>query len=54
MNDTFEERLKSAERRISAACEKAGRDRDSVRLLAVSKTKPPEAVREAAACGLRR
>ncbi|WP_372808251.1 YggS family pyridoxal phosphate-dependent enzyme [Pontiella sp.] len=53
MNDTFEERLESVERRISAACKKAGRDRDSVRLLAVSKTKPPEAVREAAACGLR-
>ncbi len=53
MSDTFAERLKNVERRIAAACEKAGRPRDSVRLLAVSKTKPPEAVREAAACGLR-
>jgi pyridoxal phosphate enzyme (YggS family) len=53
MNDTFLERLESVERRIAAACEKAGRPRDSVRLLAVSKTKPPEAVREAAECGLR-
>ena len=53
MSDTFSERLEKVERRIAAACEKAGRPRDSVRLLAVSKTKPPEAVREAAGCGLR-
>ena len=53
MSETFEERLKRVEQRIAVACEKAGRPRDSVRLLAVSKTKPPEAVREAAACGLR-
>ena len=38
---------------MAEACEKAGRSRDHVRLLAVSKTKPPEAVREAAECGLR-
>ncbi len=53
MDDTFAERLEQVERRIVAACEKAGRPRESVTLLAVSKTKPPEAVREAAACGLR-
>ncbi len=53
MNDTFAERLKNVEQRIAVACEKAGRSRDSVRLLAVSKTRPPEAVREAADCGLR-
>ncbi len=53
MSDTFTQRLENVERRIAAACEKAGRSRDSVRLLAVSKTKPPEAVREAADCGLR-
>lgn len=53
METTFSERLETVERRIAAACEKAGRSRGSVRLLAVSKTKPPEAVREAAACGLR-
>ena len=53
MNETFADRLKNVEHRIAAACEKAGRPRDSVRLLAVSKTKPPEAVREAAECGLR-
>ena len=53
MSDTFSERLEQVEHRIAAACEKAGRLRDSVRLLSVSKTKPPEAVREAAECGLR-
>ncbi len=53
MGDTFAERLGNVERRIAEACEKAGRPRASVRLLAVSKTKPPEAVREAADCGLR-
>lgn len=53
MKETFAERLEKVERRIAAACENAGRERESVTLLAVSKTKPPEAVREAAACGLR-
>jgi len=53
MNETFLQRLETVERRIVVACEKAGRSRDSVRLLAVSKTRPPEAVREAADCGLR-
>jgi len=54
MDESFAERLESVERRIAAACAKAGRPRDSVTLLAVSKTKPPEAVRDAAECGLRR
>lgn len=53
MSETFADRLERVERRIAAACEQAGRKRDEVTLLAVSKTKPPEAVREAAACGLR-
>ena len=47
MSETFAKRLKFVERRMASACEKAGRLRDSVRLLAVSKTKPPEAVRTA-------
>lgn len=50
---TFEERLEKVETRIEQACRGAGRARESVRLLAVSKTKPPEAVEEAARCGLR-
>ena len=53
MSDSFEERLNTIEQRIVTACKKAGRDRESVRLLAVSKTRPPEAVREAVDCGLR-
>ncbi len=53
MSDSFEERLDAVEQRISAACQEAGRARSEVRLLAVSKTKPPEAVCDAARCGLR-
>ena len=53
MSDLFSERLEQVETRITRACEMAGRPRDSVRLLAVSKTKPPEAVKEAADAGLR-
>lgn len=53
MDESFSNRLKIVDQRITAACEKAGRQREEVRLLAVSKTKPPEAVREAADCGLR-
>ncbi|MDZ8118478.1 YggS family pyridoxal phosphate-dependent enzyme [Pontiella agarivorans] len=53
MEETFSDRLERVEHRIQAACEKAGRARDSVTLLAVSKTKPPEAVRAAVDCGLR-
>ena len=53
MSETFADRLEKVEARIAAACENAGRERESVTLLAVSKTKPPEAVREAADCGLR-
>jgi pyridoxal phosphate enzyme (YggS family) len=53
MDNSFLERLECVERRIAAACDKAVRPRDSVRLLAVSKTNPPEAVREAVDCGLR-
>lgn len=39
--------------RLNAACEAAGRPADAVTLLAVSKTCPPEAVREAFAAGQR-
>ncbi len=53
MEESFADRLERVELRIRTACEKAGRPRDGVRLLAVSKTKPPEAVCEAARCGLR-
>jgi len=53
MKTTFAERLEKIRQRIAAACEKAGRPVESVKLLAVSKTKPPSAVREAAECGLK-
>jgi pyridoxal phosphate enzyme (YggS family) len=43
--------LNSIQLRIRAACERAGRDPDSVVLLAVTKGQPPEAVNEAAKLG---
>jgi pyridoxal phosphate enzyme (YggS family) len=46
------ENLEQIEKRIHAACERAGRTRDSVILLAVSKTHPPETIREAVDLGL--
>ena len=47
------ENLQKIEERIEAACRRAGRARESVRLIAVSKTKPAEAVAEAYAAGQR-
>ena len=49
----FEERLNAVQARIEKACMIARRTQDQVRLLAVSKTKPPEAVEIAAQYGLR-
>jgi pyridoxal phosphate enzyme (YggS family) len=46
------ENLASVQARIAVASARAGRDPASVTLLAVSKGMPPEAVREAADCGL--
>jgi len=43
--------LEQIEERIAAACEKAGRSRDDMKLIAVSKRKPVEAVIEAAEAG---
>jgi uncharacterized pyridoxal phosphate-containing UPF0001 family protein len=48
---SFTENLNSIQQRIRAACERAGRAPDSVTLLAVSKTHPPETIRAAADCG---
>jgi PLP dependent protein len=47
----FADNLNSIQQRIRAACDRAGRAPESVTLLAVSKTHPPETIREAAACG---
>ena len=44
--------LDSIQKRITAACGRAGRDPDSVTLLAVTKTQPPEVVQAAAKLGL--
>src|SRR5689334_761836 len=44
--------LAQIQQRIAAACARAGRDPESVALLAVTKTHPPETVNEAARLGL--
>lgn len=46
------ENLKEVEKRICAACERAGRDRSEVTLIAVSKTKPIEMIEEAVNAGI--
>jgi len=46
------ENLQSVEKRLQAACERAGRDRSEVTLIAVSKTKPEEMIREMASYGV--
>ena len=54
MNENeFYERHAAIEQRIGQACERAGRDRGSVQLVAVTKTWPPEIVNLAIADGLR-
>lgn len=47
------ENLKEVEAKIQKACERAGRSREEVTLIAVSKTKPVEMIREAMDCGIR-
>ena len=49
----IKENLEFAEDRIKEACEKAGRDRDDVTLIAVSKTKPVSDIRQAMECGIK-
>ncbi len=46
------ENLEQVQQRIRAACERADREANSVTLLAVSKTRPPETIQAAADCGL--
>lgn len=48
----LKENLKYVEKRIQAACDRAGRPRDEVTLIAVSKTKPVEMIREIASLGI--
>lgn len=47
------ENLKEVEAKITEACARAGRPREDVTLIAVSKTKPVEMIREAMDCGIR-
>lgn len=47
----IKENLQEVRERIVAACVRAGRDPQSVTLIAVSKTKPVEMVQEAESCG---
>lgn len=47
METSLAHRLAAVRERINAACQKAGRDPGEVTLLAVSKTFPPDALREA-------
>lgn len=54
MTDSMATRLVAIEQRIALACDRAGRPAGCVELLPVSKTFSAEAVREAAALGLRR
>ncbi len=49
----IKENLELVEQNICKACEKAGRDRSEVTLIAVSKTKPIEDIFEAMDCGIR-
>lgn len=46
------ENVAAIQHRINAACERAGRDRSTVQLMAVSKGHPPEAIRAVAETGL--
>jgi len=52
MMDCLADRLIQINERITGACERAGRLRESVRLVAVSKRHPPESVADALECGL--
>lgn len=49
----LKENLEAVEANIQAACERAGRDRSEVTLIAVSKTKPVETLQEAYDLGVR-
>jgi pyridoxal phosphate enzyme (YggS family) len=48
---SFADNLATIQERIQAACNRAGRDTQSVMLLAVAKTQPAETIAEAVRCG---
>ena len=49
----LKENLAAVEQRVEAACRRAGRKREEVTLIAVSKTKPAEMIREIMDCGVK-
>ena len=49
----LKDNLLSVQENIRSACEQSGRDSDSVTLIAVSKTKPVELIREVYDLGVR-
>jgi pyridoxal phosphate enzyme (YggS family) len=53
IKDVLRERLDAVEERITRACQRAGRARSGVTLIAVTKVFPASAIREAHALGLR-
>lgn len=52
MTDSITERLAAVEERIHVACERAGRERSEITLVAVSKTFPSSAIDEAIRAGV--
>jgi len=53
LGEAIAERLAAVDARVRQACERAGRAREEVRILAVSKRHPPGAIRAAYAAGQR-
>ena len=53
MSGNIRENFERVQERIASACRRAGREPDDVRLIAISKTFPPERIREAYEAGLR-
>jgi len=49
----IEENIARVQGRVAAACRRSGRRAEDVKLIAISKTVPPERIREAYAAGLR-
>ncbi len=50
---SIKENIEEVEKKIQAACERSGRDRSDVTLIAVSKTKPVSDIRQAMDCGIK-
>ena len=52
MSTTIQQAIEDVNYRIKNACERVGRNPEEVTLIAVSKTMPVEAIREAMDCGM--